>query len=73
MDTFPVCGRRCFLYVGGTVLRSRQTHLFGDHHALQTIMRVSDPTLYKQYGRSVRNFDATVWENERETIALVGF
>lgn len=36
-------------------------------------MRVSDPTLYKQYGRSVRNFDATVWENERETIALVGF
>ena len=35
-------------------------------------MRVSDPNLHKQYGREVRNFDAVVWEHERENIVLVG-
>ena len=35
-------------------------------------MRVSDPNLYKQYGREARIFDAVVWEHERENIVLVG-
>ena len=35
-------------------------------------MRVSDTTLHKQYRREVRNFDAVVWEHERENMVLVG-
>ena len=35
-------------------------------------MRVSNPTLHKQYGRQIRNFDAVVWEREQESIVLVG-
>ena len=46
--------------------------LFGDYRALQNIMRVSNPKLHKQYGCEVRNFDAVVWEPERENIMLVG-
>ena len=51
---------------------AEKSHLFGDYHVLQNIMRVSDPKLDKQYGREVRNFDAVVWEHERENIVLVG-
>ena len=35
-------------------------------------MCVPDRKLYKQYGRALRNFDAIVWEHERENIVLVG-
>ena len=56
----------------GAIFRCRKSRLFGDYHALQNIMRVADPKLHKQYGREVRNFDAAVWEHERENIVLVG-
>ena len=45
---------------------AEKSRLFGDYHALQNIMRVSDPKLHKQYGHAVRNFDAIVWEHDRE-------
>ena len=37
---------------------AEKSRLCGDYHALQNIMRVSDPKLHKQYEREVRNFDA---------------
>ena len=56
----------------GTIFRGRKNRLFSDYRALQNIMRVSDPKLHKQYGRAVCNFDAIVWEHERENLELVG-
>ena len=72
MDIFPVNDIRYFLFMRGAIFRCRKSRLFGDYHALQNIMRVSDPKLHKQYGREVRNFDAVVWKHEREDIVLVG-
>ena len=35
-------------------------------------MRVADPNLHKQRGPEVGNFDAVVWEHERENTVFFG-
>ena len=62
--TSYLCGEQCFA--------AGNSRLFGDHPALQTIIRVSDPKLNKQYGRNISDFDSTVLEHARENIVLVG-
>ena len=72
MDTFPVNDIRYFLFMRGAIFRCRKSRLFGDYHALQNIMRVSDSKLHKQYVREISRFDAVVWEQERQNIVFAG-
>lgn len=51
---------------------SEKARLFGDADALRRILSVSDPSLHKRYGRAVRNFDPSVWEQERKNIVVRG-
>ncbi|CAB1117590.1 unnamed protein product [Ectocarpus sp. CCAP 1310/34] len=51
---------------------AEKARLFRDRCALQNIMRVSDPALHIKFGREVRGFDQSLWEQERENIVLTG-
>ena len=71
MDAFPFYGRRHFLFLRQHFVTAEKGRLSRDHQTLQHIMRVSNPRLHLQYEREVHNFDLTVWECERENIAIV--
>ncbi|CAB1119198.1 unnamed protein product [Ectocarpus sp. CCAP 1310/34] len=51
---------------------AEKARLFGDRCALQNITRVSDPALHKNFGREVRGFDQSLWEQECENVVLTG-
>jgi ribA/ribD-fused uncharacterized protein len=46
--------------------------LFGDAAIAAQIMAATHPKKHKELGRKVKNFDADVWNRERETIVLAG-
>jgi ribA/ribD-fused uncharacterized protein len=46
--------------------------LFGDADATRTMLNTSDPKRLKALGRRVRNYDESVWTQNRETIVFEG-
>lgn len=53
------------------LLTAEKVRLFGDGYILRCIVRVTDPSLRKQYGRAVCGFDQANWEQERESMVLI--
>lgn len=49
-----------------------KARLFGDGEMEQEILRAASPAEAKKLGRSVRNFDPTVWEQHRFEIVVAG-
>ena len=49
-----------------------KARLFGDAEVLASILKSPSPKTHKALGRKVRDFDATVWERERERIVYEG-
>jgi hypothetical protein len=45
-----------------------KARLFGDAEVLGQILKTTSPKTHKALGRKVRDFDAAVWERERERI-----
>ena len=53
-------------------MMAEKARLFKDHRAVELIMSSPDPSTYKRIGRSVRNFDSTVWDREKQNAVLSG-
>ena len=53
-------------------MMAEKARLFKDHRAVELIMSSPDPSTHKRIGRSVRNFDSTVWDREKQNAVLSG-
>ena len=49
-----------------------KARLFGDEEMLQAILHAKTPGEAKKMGRKVRNFDPTIWAQERTNIVTQG-
>ena len=53
-------------------MMAEKATLFKYHRAVELIMSSPDPSTHKRIGRSVRNFDSTVWDREKQNAVLSG-
>jgi ribA/ribD-fused uncharacterized protein len=53
-------------------MMAEKARLFGDDHALAKILGNGDPAFCKKWGRKVRGFDATIWNNNCKKIVSKG-
>jgi hypothetical protein len=53
-------------------MMAEKAALFGDHEAVQHIMKAEHPAEMQRLGRKVKGFDETVWACERYNIVLNG-
>lgn len=44
-------------------MMAKKAELFSDEVALEKILKTSDPKKQKKFGREVKNFDKSIWEN----------
>ena len=51
---------------------AEKARLFHDHRALERMVCSSDPQSHERIGRSVRGFDHTLRERERENSVVAG-
>ena len=64
VDGVPYCCAEHFMM-------AEKARLFKDHRAVELIMSSPDPSTHKRIGRSVRNFDSTVWDREKQNACLL--
>ncbi len=53
-------------------MMAQKALLFGDKEVFEEIMNAETPKEYKALGRKVKNFDARVWDAQKEAIVLRG-